>query len=165
MSATTRLGLGLALLAIGFLLPFATVLVVATAWPTTVKTVISGALIFAPEILAIPAVAIMGKENFERIVAAAKRCLGSLKPVQEVGPVRHWIGVAMFLVPLIPTYVMAYAPAWLPDDAPARLWINLAAELVFIASLFVLGGNFWDKLRALFVREARAVFPAKPGTP
>jgi hypothetical protein len=32
---------------------------------------------------------------------------------------------------------------------------------MFLASLFVLGGDFWDKLRALFVREARAVFPEK----
>ena len=30
-----------------------------------------------------------------------------------------------------------------------------------IMSLFVLGGDFWDKLRALFVRQAKAVFPEK----
>jgi hypothetical protein len=28
-----------------------------------------------------------------------------------------------------------------------------------LISLFVLGGDFWDKLRALFVHGARAVFP------
>jgi len=28
-------------------------------------------------------------------------------------------------------------------------------------SLFVLGGNFWDKLRALFIRDASVVFPEK----
>jgi len=30
---------------------------------------------------------------------------------------------------------------------------------MLIASLFVLGGNFWDKLRALFDADARVVFP------
>jgi len=30
---------------------------------------------------------------------------------------------------------------------------------MFLTSLFVLGGDFWDKLRALFVRRARAAFP------
>jgi hypothetical protein len=30
---------------------------------------------------------------------------------------------------------------------------------VLLISLFVLGGDFWDKLRALFVHSARAVFP------
>jgi hypothetical protein len=27
-------------------------------------------------------------------------------------------------------------------------------------SIFVLGGNFWDKIRALFIRESTARFPA-----
>ena len=27
-------------------------------------------------------------------------------------------------------------------------------DLVFVASLFVLGGDFWDKVRALFVHDA-----------
>jgi hypothetical protein len=31
-----------------------------------------------------------------------------------------------------------------------------------LASLFVLGGDFWDKLRALFLYQARAIFPAAP---
>jgi len=31
--------------------------------------------------------------------------------------------------------------------------------VLLVASLFVLGGDFWDKLRALFVHEARVQFP------
>jgi hypothetical protein len=34
------------------------------------------------------------------------------------------------------------------------------AYLMMLASLFVLGGDFWDKLRALFIREAKVQFPA-----
>ena len=33
--------------------------------------------------------------------------------------------------------------------------MKIAADMIFIASFFVLGGDFWDKLHALFVREAR----------
>jgi hypothetical protein len=64
----------------------------------------------------------------------------------------------MFLIPVIPTYVMAYAPQCLPDASPARLYVNLAADFIFAASLFVLGGDFWDKLTALFIYEARVRF-------
>ena len=32
---------------------------------------------------------------------------------------------------------------------------------MLIASIFVLGGNFWGKIRALFVRTARAVNTAE----
>jgi hypothetical protein len=31
-----------------------------------------------------------------------------------------------------------------------------------LASLFVLGGDFWEKLRSLFVHKAYAVFPEQP---
>jgi hypothetical protein len=35
----------------------------------------------------------------------------------------------------------------------------MSGDLLLIVSLFILGGDFWDKLRALFVRDAKAVFP------
>jgi len=39
------------------------------------------------------------------------------------------------------------------------MWWHVGGDVVFVASFFVLGGEFWDKLRALFVHGARAVFP------
>ena len=41
----------------------------------------------------------------------------------------------------------------------ARVIISLVMQSMFLASFFVLGGDFWDKARALFVWDARAVFP------
>ncbi len=67
-----------------------------------------------------------------------------------------------YLAPIIPTYIMGYAPQWLPDHSAQRLYVNLAADFMFLTSLFVLGGDFWDKLRALFVYDARVQFG--PGT-
>ena len=161
MSTNERFILGVMLLVIGCILPLGAFLVPLTDWPVTVKTTVGGVLFFGFEIMAIPAVAIMGKENFERIVATLRSRLRMLKPAGEVGRVRHAIGLTLFLLPLVPTYIMAYAPWWLPDSSPERLYVNLGADAMFLVSLFVLGGDFWDKLRALFVREARAVFPER----
>jgi hypothetical protein len=36
-----------------------------------------------------------------------------------------------------------------------------AGDLLFIGSLIVLGGDFWDKVRSLFVHDAIAVLPDK----
>lgn len=72
MSADTRLKLGLALLVVGLILPFGTVLVLQTDWPDWVKNSVSGLLIFGFEILMFPAVALMGKENFDRIMSRVK---------------------------------------------------------------------------------------------
>jgi hypothetical protein len=40
------------------------------------------------------------------------------------------------------------------------MWWHVGGDVVFVTSLFVLGGDFWDKLRSLFVHGARAVFPS-----
>jgi len=56
---------------------------------------------------------------------------------------------------------MAYAPHLLPELAMFRVYLNIFFDLVFLSSLFVLGGDFWDKLRALFNYNARAVFPGE----
>jgi sterol desaturase/sphingolipid hydroxylase (fatty acid hydroxylase superfamily) len=159
MSVNTRLYLGIALLTIGLIMPFGVVFVAKADLPTTLKAAITGILLFGFEIMAVPAVAVMGKENFDRIMSRAKGWMGSLKPAGNIGKVRHCVGIAMFLLPIIPTYIMGYAPQWLPDNSPWRLWVSIASDAVFLASLFVLGGDFWDKLRSLFIREARAVFP------
>lgn len=37
---------------------------------------------------------------------------------------------------------------------------NLALDLVLAASLFVLGGEFWDKLRSLFLYDAKVILPS-----
>jgi hypothetical protein len=34
----------------------------------------------------------------------------------------------------------------------------VAGDIMFLTGLFVLGGDFWDKLKSLFVYESRAVF-------
>ena len=111
-----------------------------------------------PEFIVILAVVCLGKKN---LVYIKDKLLAFLRLIKPPGPASRWryrLGLVMFLLPLIPTYIMAYVPQWLPDDSPQRLYVNLAADFAFLASLFVLGGDFWDKLQALFVHDARALF-------
>ena len=42
-----------------------------------------------------------------------------------------------------------------------NLWVNVIGDLMFLASFFVLGGEFWDKVRALFLHEAKAQLPVR----
>jgi hypothetical protein len=160
MSADTRLKLGIALLLLGLVMPAGTVLVAGTDWPVAVKTVVGGILLFGLEIMIVPAVALMGKQSFDRIVSRAKGVLKTLKPPGNVGRTRYTIGLVMLVVPPLFAWIASYVPSsWLPQDYAARVWVNLALDLTILASLFVLGGDFWDKLRALFLYEARVVFP------
>jgi hypothetical protein len=165
MSADTRLKLGIALLILGLVMPAGTLLVVATDWPTAVKTVVSGILLFGFEIVLIPAVALMGKDNFQRIRAGAMRFLKTLKPAGDVGKTRYQVGLFMLVGATLYAWIASYAPSWLPEDYVLRVWVNLGLDCITLASLFVLGGDFWDKVRALFLHDARVVFPADPKSP
>jgi hypothetical protein len=40
--------------------------------------------------------------------------------------------------------------------------VSLIGDVIFVASLFVLGGDFWDKIRALFVYRARVQLSGQP---
>jgi MFS family permease len=155
----TRLYAGMTLLILAAISPLFGFLVTKTNWSLTVKTTVIGLLTAGvPEVLTVLAAAVLGKENFERIKSKVFFVLKRLRPTARVSKARYIVGLIMFLVPVIPTYVMGYVPQWLPDISPARLYVNIGADVIFIASLFVLGGDFWDKLTALFVYESRVSF-------
>jgi hypothetical protein len=67
----------------------------------------------------------------------------------------------MFLLPIFFGWLAPYAPHLIPKYEAHRFVVNLAGDLMFISSLFVLGGDFWDKVRALFMHGARAQIPAQ----
>ena len=160
MSTDTRLKLGIALLVLGLIMPLGTVFVTGTDWPVAVKTVVSGILLLGFEIMMFPAIALMGKENFTRIVDWAKGILKTLKPAGSVGRTRYTIVLVLFVGPVLFGWIASYVPSWLPAENAVRVWTNLGLDLIVAASLIVLGGDFWDKLRALFRYDARVMFPA-----
>jgi len=156
---------GLSFFVLAWILPFFGILVAKLNLALSTKAVIIGLLTLGgPELLGLLAVLCLGKENLlfikERIFTWLKR----LKPAAVVGRTRYRFGLVMFLLPLIPTYIMAYVPQWVPVASPLHLYVNLAADFIFLSSLFVLGGDFWDKLRALFLYDARVEFGPRAGT-
>jgi hypothetical protein len=52
-------------------------------------------------------------------------------------------------------YCTYYIPDLIPGYAEHRMAMNLAADFLFILTLFVLGGDFWEKLRSLFLYDAK----------
>jgi hypothetical protein len=163
MKYTLRFTLGLAFLGLSLILPLFGLLVARLPLSLAAKATVIGLLtVGGPELCGILAVVCLGKENLLRIKDKLMALLRRLRPPSPVSRTRYRVGLVMFLLPLIPTYVMAYAPQWLPDHSSLRLYVNLAADFIFLTGLFVLGGDFWDKLRALFVFDARVEFGPPP---
>ena len=106
-------------------------------------------------------ISVMGKVSYYYITEHLKSKYKKMVSPKPVSKTRYNIGLFMFALPFVPSYVMAYAPHLLPELAAFRVYVNIFFDLVFLSSLFVLGGDFWDKLRSLFTYTAKATFPGE----
>jgi hypothetical protein len=149
---------GIFVFALGWVCPLAIPLVARSDLSTEAKSILSGALLIGiPEILSIASIVILGRAGFN---ALKKKVLTVLKRKafpEQVSRLRYNVGLVMFLLPAIPGYLVFYAPssavsASLLDD---RALLFLVTDGLFLASLLVLGGEFWEKVRALFLYDAR----------
>jgi hypothetical protein len=155
-----RLRLGLVVFVIGFLSPLLIPLVTTSELPTKWKALISGALaVGIPELFSIAAIAIMGKPGFNYIKERFFAFLKKHGPADKVSLTRYRIGLVMLGLPILFGWLAPYVPIIIPGYNLQGLFASLIGDVMFISSLFVLGGNFWDKIRALFSHEAVANFP------
>ena len=163
-AAGWRLKLGVALFGLSIVLPVLGVpLVAATGLSAATVATVSGAMLVSAEVLGLVAVAIMGKSGYAYI---KNRLFGFLKqhgPPAEVGRSRYIIGLVMFAVPIAFGWLAPYAADRIPGYLGNEFTYAIVGDLLLLASLFVLGGDFWDKLRALFIHAAKAVFPKATG--
>ncbi|MEJ2137097.1 MAG: hypothetical protein P8X86_17860, partial [Desulfofustis sp.] len=92
--------------------------------------------------------------------------LKSYAPPETVSASRYKIGLVMFTVPLLFALLAPYIGIFITEQIAGDLFLAIGADLSLLISLFLLGGDFWDKLRALYIHGARAIMPDKSvGTP
>ena len=156
-----RFRLGVIFFVLGSICPVGALFVALTNLSAAWKTTLSGLFLAGiPEVCTLLAVACMGKAGFAYVknrLMAVLRCYG---PPKEVGRVRYYIGLVMLILPGVYAWVLMYTSFdWVPGFPEHRIPIALALDSIFVCSLFVLGGDFWDKLRALFVHKAKVSFP------
>jgi hypothetical protein len=154
-----RLRLGGAIFVVGFLSPALIPVVVRSPLSTEWKTALSGLLLAGiPELFTIAAVAVMGKPGFDALKQTLASFLRRYGPADEVGRDRYRVGLVMFLVPFGFAFLSHYAGHLIPGYAERPHLFGLTGDIMLVASVFVLGGNFWDKLHALLRHDATAVF-------
>ena len=160
-----RFRVGVGLVVLGIVSPLGALLVPFTNLSIAMKATVTGVLIAGiPEVLTVLAAAVLGKAGFayvkSRIMALLRPAVGYVTPAKEVGRTRYYIGLVMFLIPAVFSWVLMYAPPEaIPGFPEQRITVGLGIDLIFVSSFFVLGGDFWDKLRALFMHTAKARFP------
>jgi hypothetical protein len=154
-----RLKLGAALFGLSILLPIVGIpLVTALGLSTTMTASVSGVLLVVAEVLGVCAVAVMGKSGYAFI---KNRVFGFLKqhgPPQKVSRGRYNIGLVIFCVPLLFGWLSPYISKWVPCFLSNPLPYAIGGDILILASLLVLGGDFWDKIRSLFIHDAEVHF-------
>jgi len=146
----------------GFLSPLLIPLVTTSDLPTGWKAVLSGLLALGiPELFMMIAVTVAGKEGFTYIKSKIFGILKKHSPPDTVGKARYRVGLALFLIPLFTGWLLPYFSHIIPFYDANRYLISITGDIVLITSLFVLGGDFWDKLRALFIHGAKTSLPVK----
>ncbi len=151
-----------------------TLFIVSTCWPVVVPVLpffglsgtqvaaFSGVAVVVAELMLLAGVAVAGKDGFAYIKAKVFGVLKAYGPPKTVSRTRYTIGLVMLGVPALLGWGAPYFGHHLPGYVEhTRIWA-IAGDVLLVLGLIMLGGDFWDKLRSLFVHEARAVFPEKP---
>ena len=158
-----RFRLGLTILIVGWLSPLLIPVVTRTSLATEWKTIISGLLaVGIPEVFTVAAIAIMGKSGFNLIKERIFSFFKKHGPPDRVSLTRYRIGLVMFVLPVVFGWLGPYGAHKIPGYETHRFVVSLIGDLMFVASFFVLGGDFWDKIRSLFIHSARVQFNDQP---
>lgn len=140
------------------------IVIVNTDLSVEMKALASGILFFGvAKICLVAIILVLGKPGFAylraKIFGGFGKAFARVAPPDKVGLARYRIGLVMFTVPLLVAWIVPHlekVSPWLAEQDRPFDWVM---ELIFVASFFVLGGDFWAKCRALFSHGATAVFP------
>ena len=151
-----RIILGVTILVIGFMSPLLIPLITRTSWSVGLKTTVSGLLAFGiPEVFMLIAIAVMGKQGYEYIKGKAFKYLKRFAPADTVSQTRYRIGLIMFSLPLLLGWLQPYLGYYFAFLNQLPVWQYVIGDMIFFASFFVLGGDFWDKFSGLFKYRAK----------
>ncbi len=129
---------------------------------------IIGAIALVGEGISTLSIVVLGKEGFKAIKS---KIFGAVKAgyTAKVGRTRHTIGIALFCAHVVTAYIIA-AYAWVAFGRTTKenpfpevwglsfdgqetmlLWVFLAGEIAFLISFYILGAEWWDRFRNIFV--------------
>jgi len=148
----TRLIIGGILFVGGFLSPLLIPLVTQSDLPGNWKVFLSTGLVAGlPEVGMVLAAAVLGKQGFVLLKEKLFSLLRKHTATAAVSARRYHVGLFMFLTPLALGWLAPYVAHFFPFLASETLAPSVLLDLLFASSFLVLGAEFWEKVRSLFM--------------
>ncbi len=142
----------------GQLTPLTIPLVAALPISSSLKATVSGLIFFGvPPLFTFSAIAILGKDGFNYLKG---KLFAFLKKQVLPGPVskgRYYTGLGLFILPLLLAWLTPYLSPVIPFLDEHEIAIAIFGDVTLIVSLLVLGGEFWEKMRGLFIYQPEAM--------
>ncbi len=110
-----------------------------------------------PDLLTLAAVAIMGKENLVYLMGRIGGVFKRTMRWDNVSQRRYRLGLLLWIGSAVVTLGLFYFFPGSFRDGNQPGWgfyVTIAADVVFIFSIFVMGAPFWTKFAALFHYDA-----------
>jgi hypothetical protein len=138
-----RIGIGFVILSC--VLPLFAIFVPFIGFDKTVSTAVVAFLIVGgPEVCFILGVLLAGKQGAELVKSKFKK---------SAGKTRYYIGAVLFILCFISNWVMAYleiSMLYTPGEH-LQLYLMIALDAVALISVFIMGPEFINKLKILFL--------------
>jgi hypothetical protein len=159
ISSRWRLVLGIAFFIIAFAVHLITLAALGLgASPATVSAI--GAINFVlNKVLLIASAAFLGRAGFEQLKGMIFGAFRRYAYPDQVSLFRYRLGLILLVVPIVLAWVAPYVAELAPSLGRSTMRDGVISDIVLIIGLVMLGGGFWDKLRALFIRDAKVVLP------
>jgi hypothetical protein len=158
--------LGLAL----FLYSFAALGIAALApflFSAAVAATVATGVVVSGEVGFLISAALLGKPFVEGLKAKVKSFF--VRPAgatpEPISRSRHVFGLVLFSLSFVTYYVAMAIPFFGLDktiELTAIVIVAISGEVLFLTSLFVLGGEFWGRIKALFQWPAQSEVPPLP---
>jgi hypothetical protein len=149
-----RFGIGIALIVGGYAALLLIPLVTGSTMSLGVKSALAGLLAVTPLLMKVAAVAVMGKPGFNLLKKYISKYFGAILP-DQVSRSRYRAGLCLFVVSIVFSALLPYLPGLLVDWKSNEVFWNLISDVGVVVSLLMLGGEFWNKLMALFRYDAK----------
>lgn len=150
----TRMLTGGIIFIAGQLAPLTLPLILSSGLSAGLKTTLTGLMMLGiPELAILLAVIILGKSGFNYLKQKIFALFRRLAPPDTVTRPRYHLGLLLFSIPILTGWLLPYFTDLIPFYEQKKLWISLTGDGMILISLFILGGEFWDKLRGLFIYD------------